>query len=55
MFTDNMFHDDMFHDGMFYEEEEEAHELDVTLEDLYNGRKVKFSLERHIVCSLCHG
>ncbi|CAG8728742.1 1373_t:CDS:2, partial [Dentiscutata heterogama] len=27
----------------------------VTLEDLYNGKTTKISLQRDVVCSLCHG
>ena len=31
------------------------HNLNVTLEDLYNGKTTKLSLEKNIICSLCHG
>lgn len=28
---------------------------EVTLEDLYNGKDVKISMEKEVVCSSCHG
>jgi DnaJ family protein A protein 2 len=31
------------------------HNLNVTLEDLYNGKTTKLSLEKNIICGLCHG
>lgn len=29
--------------------------LDVTLEDLYNGKEIEFEIERHRICSKCNG
>ena len=34
---------------------EEKISIDVTLEDLYNGKSVKMSLEREVVCGVCNG
>ncbi len=31
------------------------HNLNVTLEDLYNGKTTKLSLEKNVVCGLCSG
>lgn len=30
-------------------------EHEVTLQDLYNGKKVKMNMERQAVCGQCHG
>ncbi|KAG0215346.1 hypothetical protein BGX28_000086 [Mortierella sp. GBA30] len=35
--------------------EDISHDLNVTLEDLYNGKTTKLSLEKNVVCSLCSG
>ncbi|KAI1318306.1 hypothetical protein EDD11_006819 [Mortierella claussenii] len=35
--------------------EDISHNLNVTLEDLYNGKTTKLSLEKNVVCGLCHG
>ncbi|KAK3823518.1 MAG: hypothetical protein J3Q66DRAFT_332091 [Benniella sp.] len=32
-----------------------SHNLNVTLEDLYNGKTTKLSLEKNVICGLCHG
>lgn len=29
--------------------------LDVTLEDLYNGKSVKLNMEKSVICGLCKG
>ena len=36
-------------------EEDSVIPYDVTLEDLYNGKHVKMSLEKEIVCGVCRG
>lgn len=35
--------------------EDISHNLNVTLEDLYNGKTTKLSLEKNVVCGLCTG
>lgn len=35
--------------------EDISHNLNVTLEDLYNGKTTKLSLEKNVVCGLCAG
>ncbi|KAG0304480.1 hypothetical protein BGZ98_005472 [Dissophora globulifera] len=35
--------------------EDIMHSLNVSLEDLYNGKTTKLSLEKNVVCTLCHG
>lgn len=35
--------------------EDISHNLNVTLEDLYNGKTTKLSLEKNIICGLCTG
>ncbi|KAF9109137.1 hypothetical protein BGX27_007961 [Mortierella sp. AM989] len=35
--------------------EDISHNLNVTLEDLYNGKTTKLSLEKNVVCGLCNG
>ncbi|KAF9578035.1 hypothetical protein BGW38_006395 [Lunasporangiospora selenospora] len=35
--------------------EDIAHNLNVTLEDLYNGKTTKMSLEKNVICGPCHG
>jgi DnaJ family protein A protein 2 len=32
-----------------------AAELEVSLEDLYNGKEAEISIERHRICSKCNG
>ncbi|KAG0240513.1 hypothetical protein B0O80DRAFT_477744 [Mortierella sp. GBAus27b] len=32
-----------------------SHNLNVTLEDLYNGKTTKLSLEKNVICGLCSG
>ncbi|KAF9431409.1 hypothetical protein BGZ76_000336 [Entomortierella beljakovae] len=35
--------------------EDISHNLNVTLEDLYNGKTTKLSLEKNVICGLCSG
>ncbi|KAF9947072.1 hypothetical protein BGZ65_009167, partial [Modicella reniformis] len=35
--------------------EDISHNLNVTLEDLFNGKTTKLSLEKNVICGLCHG
>ena len=32
-----------------------AHQIEVTLEDLYNGREFEFTVDRHRKCAKCNG
>lgn len=31
------------------------HEINVTLEELYNGKEVNLKINRHVICPACHG
>ena len=35
--------------------EDSTQPLDVTLEDLYNGKTIKLAMERDVICSGCKG